>query len=57
VSFSPNGVAIDSRPTDSPAKLKPYSSIPGPKGLPFIGTLWDYMKKDGLKFNKMFEVR
>jgi len=36
--------------------LKSFSDIPGPKGLPVIGTLWDYMKKDGLKFNKLFEV-
>ena len=42
--------------TGTHAHLKPFSSMPGPKGMPLIGTLWDYVKKDGLKFNKMFEV-
>ena len=37
--------------------VKPFSEMPGPKGLPLIGTLWEYVKKDGLRFNKMFEVR
>ncbi|ELT96518.1 hypothetical protein CAPTEDRAFT_143013 [Capitella teleta] len=37
-------------------KLKPFKDIPGPKGLPVIGTLLEFTKKDGLKFNKMFEV-
>ena len=36
--------------------LKSFDEMPHPKGLPIIGTLWDFMKKDGLKFNKMFEV-
>jgi len=36
--------------------LKSFSEIPGPKGLPVIGTLWDFIKKDGLKFTKLFEV-
>ncbi|ELU08568.1 hypothetical protein CAPTEDRAFT_134490, partial [Capitella teleta] len=37
-------------------KLKPFKDTPGPKGLPVIGTLLEFTKKDGLKFNKMFEV-
>jgi hypothetical protein len=37
-------------------KLKPFKDMPGPKGLPFIGTLPDFIKKDDFKFNKMFEV-
>ena len=37
-------------------KLKPFDAIPGPKGHVIIGTLWDYLKKDGFRFNKMFKV-
>ncbi|XP_055887015.1 cytochrome P450 10-like isoform X3 [Biomphalaria glabrata] len=37
-------------------KILPFSKVPGPRGLPVIGTLFEYLKKDGLKFNKMFEV-
>ena len=44
-------------PVDTTQPLKPFSEMPGPKGLPFIGTLWDYTKKGGYRFNKMFEVR
>ncbi|KAL5022073.1 hypothetical protein ScPMuIL_001228 [Solemya velum] len=44
--------------TPFPARsiLKSYEDIPGPKGLPFIGTLLDYFKKDGLRFNKLFKA-
>lgn len=36
--------------------VKAFESIPGPMGLPIVGTLLDYMKKDGPAFNKLFEV-
>ncbi|XP_061192062.1 cytochrome P450 10-like [Saccostrea echinata] len=35
---------------------KPFEKIPGPKGLPIIGTLLDYTKKDGYRFDKLFEA-
>lgn len=35
---------------------RPFAEVPGPKGLPIIGTLLDYFKKDGLSFSKMFEA-
>ena len=41
--------------TTAPA-VKPFKSVPGPKGLPIIGTLLDYTKKDGFRFDKLFEV-
>ena len=43
--------------TKPETKLKSLKDMPGPKGLPVVGVLWDYMKKDGYKFNKMFLVR
>lgn len=43
--------------TNPQTSLKSFDSVPGSKGLPFIGTLFDYIKKDGFRFNKIFEVR
>lgn len=45
----------ENQSTTAPA-VKPFKSVPGPKGLPIIGTLLDYIKKDGFRFDKLFEV-
>ncbi len=42
---------------ETPKTVQPFSEMPGPRGLAFIGTLWDYTRKDGFTFSKMFEVR
>ncbi|ESO92641.1 hypothetical protein LOTGIDRAFT_233081 [Lottia gigantea] len=36
--------------------IKSFEHVPGPKGLPILGSLLDYFKKDGLRFDKMFEA-
>ena len=39
--------------------LKPTSAIPGPKGVPLLGTLFDYvgpLKKKGFEFKKIYKV-
>lgn len=40
----------------SESTIQSFEKVPGPKGLPVVGTLFDYFKKDGLRFNKMFEA-
>ena len=44
-------------PEAQESTVRPFEAVPGPKGLPIVGTLFHYFKKDGLKFSKMFEVR
>lgn len=41
----------------SQVKVKTIDDIPGPKGLPLVGTALDYVvHRNGLSFDKMFEV-
>ncbi|RDD38261.1 Cytochrome P450 10 [Trichoplax sp. H2] len=38
------------------ANAKPMDQIPGPKGLPIIGTLLDYVRNDGWGFKNLFAI-
>ena len=38
------------------AQAKPMHQIPGPKGLPFIGTLLQYARNDGWGFKNFFSI-
>ncbi|XP_076441430.1 cytochrome P450 10-like [Babylonia areolata] len=51
----PVPVPVPQASQEKPA-VQPFEAVPGPKGLPIVGTLLDYFKKDGLKFSKMFEA-
>ncbi|XP_059174082.1 cytochrome P450 10-like [Physella acuta] len=53
---SGSAMADDSTSLQEVTNVQPFSSMPGPKGLPVLGTLLDYFKKDGPRFNKMFDV-
>ncbi|XP_063441953.1 cytochrome P450 10-like [Mytilus trossulus] len=46
----------DETTTISENETQLFEDIPGPKGLPIVGTLFDYFKKDGPRFNKMFKA-
>ncbi|XP_048758643.2 cytochrome P450 10-like [Ostrea edulis] len=54
--MEPTKTPTEPTPQVQTSSFKSFDSIPGPKGLPVIGTLFDYMKKDGLRFNKLFEA-
>ena len=46
-------------PTEDHAEManaKPMDEIPGPKGLPFIGTLLEYARNDGWGFKNLFTM-
>lgn len=50
------GAPLSEDVSAEPTGVQSYESIPGPRGLPLVGTLFEYFKKDGPKFNKLFEV-
>ncbi|KAK6179576.1 hypothetical protein SNE40_011903 [Patella caerulea] len=55
-SFMTNPVEPEIQAPVTQSAIRSFEHVPGPKGLPILGTLLDYFKKDGLRFNKMFEA-
>ena len=60
IQFQLHSVLLQHHKTDvlqEKPRVKSYEEIPGPVGLPIIGTSLQYLsKRSGLSFDKMFEV-
>ena len=44
------------QPENQNDPIKPFKDMPGPKGLPFVGSLWDLYKNKGYYYNRSHEL-